>query len=354
MKTRPLFALVLLVVGVALGLSGCAQQPILGGSHVPASRPAKTFALAVTLPDGSQPTPAQWAAVKTAFEQQLAAAGATLTDNISLADKIIRVVFTPAEDDPSNGNAMVLSVRDNPAYAFNTSTSLMPVSYASSFGLGYSSAFGPSYYVYYGYNDYYSGGSGAIITPRIEPPTHHRPTQPVDCPPGQERPSRGGDHFAGGSNGSWNRGDQGDHGGTWTRSNDGTRTWTRVDSDGNTRTWTRSTGGDGTTRTWTRGGDNGSGGRTWTRSDNNNGGGRTWTRSEPSYSSSNSSSGSGYSSSSSSSSYSSSSSSSSYSGGSSSSSSDFSSSSSSSPGSFSTSSSNSGGMHDYGASQAER
>jgi len=96
MKTRSLFPAALLAIGVVLGFTGCAQQPIIGGSHVPSSRSPRTFALAVTLPDGGQLTPAQWAGVKTAFEQQLAAAGCTLTDNISLADQIIRVVFTPA------------------------------------------------------------------------------------------------------------------------------------------------------------------------------------------------------------------------------------------------------------------
>src|SRR4051812_36662091 len=98
MKTRSLFPAALLAFSVALGFTGCAQQPVIGAGHVSPGRSGRTFAIAVTLPDGGQLTPAQWAGVKSAFEQQLTAAGGTLTDNISLADQIIRVVFTPAED----------------------------------------------------------------------------------------------------------------------------------------------------------------------------------------------------------------------------------------------------------------
>src|SRR4051812_27718678 len=103
MKTRTVVSAVLLAAGLLIGTTGCVEQPILGAGHVPASRPAKTFALAVTLPDGSQLSASQWAAVKSAFEQQLAAAGCSLVEDISLADRIIRVVYTPAEDDPTNG-----------------------------------------------------------------------------------------------------------------------------------------------------------------------------------------------------------------------------------------------------------
>lgn len=358
MKTRSLFALVVLAFGIAFGAAGCAQQPVIGGSRNPATRPPRTFALSVTLPDGGQLNAAQWAAVKSAFEQQLAAAGCTLTDNISLADKIIRVVYTPAEDDPSNGNAMVLSVRDNPAYAFNTPTSIMPMAYGSSFAYGYG-AFMPSSY-YYGYDDYSYGGS--TVTPRVQPPGNNRPTQPIDCPPEQNHHGRSGpDHFAGSpnnnSNGSWTRNDSPR---TWTPSSDGSgRTWT-PSSDGSHRTWTRSDGDNSSGRTWVRNGDNSSGssGRTWTRTDpypsngSNSGSGRTWTRSEPSYSSSSNSGsswggGSSSSSSSSSSSFSSSSSSSPSPSFSSSDSSSF------SP-STSSSSSSSGGMRDYSSNQAER
>jgi hypothetical protein len=248
MKTRSLFPAALLAFGVTLGFTGCAQQPIIGGSHLRSSQAPRTFALAVTLPDGGQLTPVQWAGVKAAFEQQLAAAGCTLTDNISLADQIIRVVFTPAEDDPTNGNAMVLSVRANSAYAFNTGTSLMPASYSSSFGGSYGYGSGLSNYSYYGYNDYYSGGS--TVTPRIDPPSHNHPSRPIDCPPGQDHPTHSpgsSDHYAGGNqNGSWNGGS-------------GSGRWNSGSSDGSQRSWSGNSGSsDHSSHNWGSSGSSGS------------------------------------------------------------------------------------------------
>jgi hypothetical protein len=181
MKTPAFFSAAVLAASIMLG--GCAQQPTIAGSHVSSgARTARTFALSVTLPDGSQITPQQWATVKTAFQLQLAAAGYTLVDDISLADRIIRVVFTPAVDDPSNGTATVLSVRPNPAYAFNSSAPIFAsYGYSPGFGLPYNSLYG-----YNNYNDYsysYSGGS-STVTPRCDPPNHNRPNHPVDCQPG--------------------------------------------------------------------------------------------------------------------------------------------------------------------------
>jgi hypothetical protein len=225
MKTPAFFTAAVLAAGIALGVAGCASQPTIAGSHVASGRPARTFALAVTLPDGSQLTPQQWAIVKATFQAQLATAGLSLVDDLSLADRIIRVVYTPAEDDPTNGNAVVMSVRPNPVYAYNTGLSYSPA-YASMnpynfFGYGYNSF---NNYDTYSYLDTsYTSGS-----PRIDHPNHSRPNHPVDCPPdtngaNQHASNRGhgdgdGDH---GQHRSWPSSDGGSRSGGYTRADSG-------------------------------------------------------------------------------------------------------------------------------------
>ncbi len=185
MKASAFLSAALLAAGLVLGAAGCAQQPTITSLHPSsAGRSARTFALSVAVADGSALTAQQWATVKSAFQQQLAAAGYTLVDNIYEAERIIRVVFTPAIDDPSNGTATVLSVRSNPAYAYNSGRYGSPV--FASYGFTSSYGFGQSPYGMWDYDNYYPSyvGSTAPVTPRHEPPTHNRPSNPDNCQPG--------------------------------------------------------------------------------------------------------------------------------------------------------------------------
>src|SRR4051812_40925872 len=135
MKTPLLVSVGVFALGMMLGASGCVQPSTRG--VVPHS--SHTYALSVTLPDGSPVTAEQWAIVKDAFQQQLAAAGGDLVDNISLADRIIRVVYPPAADPTATGTAVVVTVQPNPIYAFNAPRGIMPVAYSS-----YASGLDPS------------------------------------------------------------------------------------------------------------------------------------------------------------------------------------------------------------------
>src|SRR3954451_6895949 len=146
MKTPFLVSVGVFALGVLLTAAGCVQPSTRG--VVP--HPSHTYALSVTLPDGSPVTAEQWAIVKDAFQQQLATAGGELVDNVSLADRIIRVVYTPAADPTATGTAVVVTGQPNPAYAFNAPRGIMPVAYSS-----YSSGLDPAYYQFSGYNCYY-------------------------------------------------------------------------------------------------------------------------------------------------------------------------------------------------------
>ena len=168
---------------------------------------ATTYALAVSVNGGLQPTPGQWAALQAKFARDLAAAGQILVTDLALADQIIRVDFFPNEDNPEDtGRAVIVSIRPNNLRGTSPASSLAFASggrYPTSFGFGGGFldafyAFGNSSYYGYG-NSYYDGFSYATPTlnpQRPAPPTpvipthpghrHHRPGEPRDpvkCPP---------------------------------------------------------------------------------------------------------------------------------------------------------------------------
>jgi hypothetical protein len=187
MKPSMFVSIVLLALGVALGSAGCSTY---GGSSASTTRVPRSFALAVTVVGGGQPTPQQWAVVQSAFRRELAQLGYVLVDDLAQADRIIRVEFIPDIDDPSTGHATVLSVRPNTSYAYAGSR----MNTAPTFAFGFSSFTDPSRYYngLYGYNDPYYNGSYSYTPPTTTPPVtrppHNRPNNPVDCPPGSERP----------------------------------------------------------------------------------------------------------------------------------------------------------------------
>jgi hypothetical protein len=192
-----------LACGFFIGLTGCMNSPIASHSaRYAAPQRAKAYALAVTLPDGSQPSASQWAAIQSKFAQVLASVGAVLVTDLAEADEIIRVAFTPSETDPDHsGRVAVLGVRSNPVNAIAQNGALFPsASFASynwgspNYSFGYAYGYGGYGYGYgYGYDPYgdYTYGSGGIsvvnppvTTPPTTPGRHHPPGTPRDdCPP---------------------------------------------------------------------------------------------------------------------------------------------------------------------------
>jgi hypothetical protein len=135
--------------------------------------------------------------IQARFSRVLAAKGWVLVNDVSLADHILRVDFTPDPEAPeASGHATVLSIRRNPrsmvARRGTGPYSNGAFSYSSNFSSGWMSSgfYSNSYYGYGGfYDDGYFGGSGSytpvIFTPTPKtPPLRHHPGFRDDCPPG--------------------------------------------------------------------------------------------------------------------------------------------------------------------------
>lgn len=208
MKSTALLGLAALL---ALGSAGCNTNRI--ASHSPGYRAVPripTYALAVTVRGGLQPTPSQWAAIQAKVAEALSLRGAVLVTNIDLADRIIRVDFQPSDYDPENaGHISILGVRTNPyrglARSSNPGGSYFPAfSFASAFP--YSSWWGASNFYsgyYYNYmgpweNGYtYTTIVSTLPKPSVTRPPHRPPSGETDvCPPDTLHPRRGGRDFA--------------------------------------------------------------------------------------------------------------------------------------------------------------
>lgn len=197
MKRARLMSLVLLTLAV-VG-AGCVNtNRRTSGSYV--ARP-RSFALAVSVQGGLQPTPAQWAAIRAKFAEEIGARGWVLVTDVTLADHIVRIDFTPDPDDPeSSGHARIISIKANPQ-SMVARRGNSPFSNAYSYAYGglwnpYSMQYG--YYPgnYYGYGDFYGydatyGGGSATYVPvthkptPTHPPYRHPPGNRDDCPPEQ-------------------------------------------------------------------------------------------------------------------------------------------------------------------------
>ena len=204
MKRSILFSALLLLL-TALGAGGCAttqKDPNTAYRGKP-----RTFALSVTVSGVLQPTPAQFAAVQAQAVRDFGSLGYVLVTDLSLAEAILRVDFTPNPNDPENsGRATVLGFRNNPYYASAPSYARSP--YPSAFGYGlYNSGWGVFDYYGYGYysygSSYYDGYSYSSptlnpITPPASKP-HHPPIRhdPAYCPPNTPRPPHTFASFAG-------------------------------------------------------------------------------------------------------------------------------------------------------------
>lgn len=296
-----------------VGLTGCAQfgQPRIASSHRTA--PPRTFALAVTVNGVLQPTPQQWAGIQAKFAEALRARGLVLVTDLALADRIIRVDFTPDPENPDEGGvARVIGTRSNPRDAATIASTTSVGRYPTSFGyLGSfqnaSWSYGGYSNGYYGYGDsYYDGysyGSATLnpVTAPIgskpsNPPHRHNPSTREDCPPTQtyirQLPGTlaadfGSQHTpadhprsspSSGNRGSWR----------------GERTYSQSDSSPSSRperTYSRSeSSGSRGDRSYSRSDSSGSRSeRSWSRSDSHSRSEPSYSHSEPSYSRSESS-----------------------------------------------------------------
>ena len=159
-----------------------------------------TYALAVAVRGGVEPTAAQWNAMYQKFSRSLAARGMLLINDHAKADNIIYVEFLPDPINPTIGTALISGISPNTGI-YGRTAPVSNATYASSYSssLGYAnSSLGRSNYDYDDYNRYNghdtsgssstpppSSGSGAKPpAPPAVPPPHHRPLNPADCPPG--------------------------------------------------------------------------------------------------------------------------------------------------------------------------
>src|SRR4051812_47179922 len=102
------------VLAFSLGCVGAALLGCAGVHRLPAHHPSLTYAMAVTVNGGLQPTPAQWTAIQRVVAQELDAYGYVLVTDFSLADRILRIDFEPDAIDPqTKGKITVLGWRDN-------------------------------------------------------------------------------------------------------------------------------------------------------------------------------------------------------------------------------------------------
>jgi hypothetical protein len=194
MKHRAISLLLLALVSV--GVEGCASTS-RQNRNTASNRP-RSFALAVTVNRALQPTPQQWATIQAKFASVIAERGWVLVTDLSLADHIVRIDFTPdAEDPETNGRAKVLWIRNNPKnMVARQGTGPLPgaFGYASSMSSmwPYSNYYPGSYYGYGDfYNDGYTSGWSTVTTPvsttptpsPTHPPYRHTPGNRDDCPP---------------------------------------------------------------------------------------------------------------------------------------------------------------------------
>jgi hypothetical protein len=194
------FSVWFFAIVTAVLMGGCATTTrfVPGYGHLPKSAP--TYALAVAVHGGVEPTAAQWNAMYARFSQALAARGMLLINDHTRAEHIINLDFLPDPISPTRGTAMITSIVANPV--FGKTAAIARTSSATSFASSRSGSYDPYWQSTYGYDRYnYSGSyydyantsygyttptpSPAPTTPTpATPPAHHRPPHPADCPPG--------------------------------------------------------------------------------------------------------------------------------------------------------------------------
>ncbi len=190
----------LVAFALLVACSGCTTAINSQRNAVAHPNNLPTYALAVAVRGGVEPTAAQWNAMYRKFSRSLAARGMLLINDHAKADNIIYVEFLPDPINPTIGTVLVSSISPNTGIYGRT----VPVSYAGSASsyassLDYANrSLGRTNYDsndYNGYNAYDTSGassppppsSGAGAKPPGPPvvtPPHYRPSNPADCPPG--------------------------------------------------------------------------------------------------------------------------------------------------------------------------
>lgn len=194
-----LFASVLVGAGL-VGGTGCATSTKASrNAALPVPR-MPTYALAVAVRGGVEPTPAQWNAMYLKFSQALYDRGMLLLNDYTKAESIINVEFLPDPINPNLGTALISSIVTNTSLYARTpslgSNAVNPT-YASYATRGYDPLWGSHYSGYDRYNHYDYTGSNYSYTPAttanpgpkptvppVTPPHHKHPADPNDCPPG--------------------------------------------------------------------------------------------------------------------------------------------------------------------------
>lgn len=181
-----------LVLAGAASLAGCNHVMLPRTTAVQSSRPA-TYAISVSLAGGLQPTATQWAAVQSSFARILAREGIVLVSDLGLADRILRIEFTPDPADPENrGQATILSIRANPHVG--TSSAPAPLladdlTFPSPFAWGWDGfPLFPGYGRYFGYASYYGYGNAyydgySYSAPTLNPRRPHHDGPHAHCAP---------------------------------------------------------------------------------------------------------------------------------------------------------------------------
>ncbi len=214
LRLSPQLSASLLSFALLVASSGCTTIGNLPRSAVVNPHNLPTYALAVAVRGGVEPTAAQWNAMYQKFSRSLAARGMLLINDHAKADNIIYVEFLPDPINPTIGTALISSISPNTGI-YGRTAATTTTAYASSYSssLGYTnSSLGSTNNHYDSYNNFngydHSGSSyttppstGSSVKPPVTPvipPVHHRPTHPADCPPGtspyQPPPSYVGNH----------------------------------------------------------------------------------------------------------------------------------------------------------------
>lgn len=135
---------------LVLFASGCVHRT--HSAHFNPAPRGKSVALAITIAGGSEPTPAQWAAILQVVEPQLVAQGWVLVTDFAAAENILRIDFSPNPNDPDHsGHASILSFRANPLRALAV---LSPRRYPGSSGTFSYANYPGGYHNFLGYDRY--------------------------------------------------------------------------------------------------------------------------------------------------------------------------------------------------------